>query len=57
MEKLLTTKQVCEILGISKNTLGKLIKTGRLKAHMVGRAWKFKPSDIEKFLERVRVGD
>ncbi|HUO34071.1 MAG TPA: helix-turn-helix domain-containing protein [Candidatus Acidoferrum sp.] len=57
MEKLLTSEQASEILGVSRPTLYKLVNTGRLKAYLVAKAWKFKPSDIEKFLESVRVGE
>jgi excisionase family DNA binding protein len=57
LEKLLTTKQVCKALGIYRVTLYKLVKTGRLKAHSIGNAWKFKPSEIERLLESVLVGN
>jgi excisionase family DNA binding protein len=56
VDKMLTSKQVCEALGISRVTLYKYVGEGRLRAYHIGNAWKFKPSDLEKFLTSVQVG-
>jgi excisionase family DNA binding protein len=52
---LLTTDAACEYLGISRPTLYKLIGK-KLRAHLVAGAWKFKPADLETYLESVAVG-
>lgn len=56
MEPLLDTKSVCEVLGISRTTLYRLIERGSLRAHLIAKAWKFRPADIEAYLDRISVG-
>jgi len=51
MAPLLTTKEVCGLLRISRDQLYKLVNTGRLRASLVGRNYKFRESDVEKFLD------
>lgn len=59
MNKLLTTRQVREILGVQLNTVYEYIASGKLKAHKLGgngeskRHWRIKPEDLEDF---VRAG-
>ena len=57
MNKLFTTSQVAEILGIKKlNTIYRWIKDGRLKATKLGgngkskRPWRIKQGDLEAFI-------
>ena len=56
MQKLLTTKQTCEILGVSRTTLYKLVREGRLRGQFYGKRWMFREQDIEKFLSSTAVG-
>jgi len=51
MDKLLTTKEVLEILKISKISLYRKIWAGKIKAYKLGRLWRFKREDIEKCLK------
>jgi excisionase family DNA binding protein len=46
MEKLLSTSQVAEILGISRIAVHKKIKAGKLKATKVGRNYVINSSDL-----------
>ena len=55
MENLIGVKAVCALLGLSRPTLYKLIQTKKLPASYYGKAWKFKPSDIEEFVENRRA--
>lgn len=56
MEKLLTTRQVAEILGITElDTIYRYIKSGLLRATKLGgydkrRHWRIKPQDLEAFV-------
>ncbi len=50
-KKLLTIKEVCEYLNVSKPTIYRLIKEGKLKPIKIGRATRFDKEDIDKFIE------
>ncbi len=51
MEKrLLTVKEVCEYLNVSKPTVYRLIKEGKLKPIKIGKATRFEKEDIDKFI-------
>jgi excisionase family DNA binding protein len=52
--KLLTTKQVQEMLGVSERTIFNFIDRGELKGFKVGRSWRFEESDIEDYINRQR---
>jgi len=56
MQKLPTTKQTCEILGLSRTTLYKLVREGRLRGQFYGKKWMFRERDIEEFLNTTAVG-
>jgi excisionase family DNA binding protein len=57
--KLLTVLEVGQILRISKNSVRKLVRRGRLKAIRFGRAFKIKQQDLEEFISKSenRVSD
>ena len=42
-------KQASEYLGVSSVTLRRWIKTGRISAHKVGRAYTFEVMELKKF--------
>jgi len=50
-DKLLTTEQVAELLQVHPFTVLKYIKDKKLKAFKLGRVWRIRESDVEKFLE------
>lgn len=52
MEKMLTTKEVCNIIGLSERTLNRHARNKSIKAHKIGRTWMFRPCDIEEYLNR-----
>lgn len=52
--KLLTTKQVQEMLGVSERTIFNFMERGDLKGFKVGRSWRFEESDIEDYINRQR---
>jgi putative molybdopterin biosynthesis protein len=48
---LLTVNQVCEILHISKLTLYRWVKRGKLKASKVGQKLLIEQAEVQKLLE------
>jgi excisionase family DNA binding protein len=52
MERMLTARQVCDLLHINRNTLYKYARAGMIAGHFIARQWRFKESDIRLFLDR-----
>lgn len=48
-DQLFTVDETAEFLGISDNTVLKLVNSGKLPGKKFGRAWKFKKSDLLEF--------
>ena len=57
VEKLLSVNDVAELLGLHPQTVRDFAGDGKLPGFKVGRAWRFKPSDIEAYLERQRSAE
>jgi excisionase family DNA binding protein len=55
MERLLTSDEVAEYLRVDVVTIRRLINRGELNAYRIGGEYRFKLSDIEKYLQRQRV--
>lgn len=54
MDKLLTTKDVCQRLNISKTTLGAWVKAGAIPAPIgLGRVRRWSPAAIDAAVERL----
>ena len=51
-EKLLSVDDVCEYLGIGRDTIYKWIAVKSLPAYRLGRLWKFKKEEVDKWIER-----
>ena len=56
-ETFLTTEEVLEYLNVNLRTVYRLIKAGRIPAVRVGRQWRFRKRDIDKWLEGQRHSD
>ncbi len=50
-DMVLTTKEATQYLKISKPTLLKHIRLGKIKAIRVGRGWRFLQSELYRFLK------
>lgn len=50
-DKFFTTEQVANILQVHPFTILKYIKQGKLKGYKLGRVYRIKESEINKFLE------
>lgn len=54
MEKYYTSKEVCDLLHISKITLDRICMAGKIGYSRPGNARMFRQQDIEAYLERGR---
>jgi excisionase family DNA binding protein len=52
---MLSVGQVAERLGVSRQTVARLIESGALAAHRIGGAYKVPEQDLAAYLERTRV--
>ena len=43
-------KEICEYLGVSRDTVFKWIETKNMPAHKIGKNWKFKVSEIDDWV-------
>lgn len=50
----LTVDQIAEELGVAKTTVREWIQEKKLIAYKLGRNWKVKRTDLEKFIESTR---
>ncbi len=50
LQKMLKASEICEILQVSKNTLGKLLRDGVVKSYKIGRLRRFAAEDIMEYL-------
>ena len=48
-------EDVCELLQVSKITIYRWIKSGKITAYKVGRSYLFKISDVHKLIEDSKV--
>src|SRR2546421_12153439 len=55
MERLLTSDEIAEYLRVDVVTIRRLVTRGELTAYRIGGEYRFKLSDIEKYLQRQRV--
>ena len=53
----LTTEEVLEYLNVNLRTVYRLIKAGSIPAIRVGRQWRFRKRDLDKWLDGQRIGD
>ena len=51
------TREIAEHLGVTVETIRKLIKLGDLPCHRVGKLWKFKASEIDKWVISGHAGE
>ena len=44
-------KEICEYLGVSRDTVFKWIEMKNMPAHKMGRQWKFKVDEVDKWVK------
>ena len=54
-EVFLTTEEVLTYLKITPRTIYRLIRNGELPAVRIGRQWRFRRADLDRWLERQRA--
>jgi len=50
-EPWVSTKDIAEHLGVTKDTIHKWIKTGIIPCCRVGKLWKFKKSEVDDWVK------
>lgn len=55
-EKWVSMPDICEHLGMSKDTVKKLIKEQGLPAYKPDKKWRFKISEVDKWMMTKRIG-
>ena len=52
-----STKEMCEYLGVSRDTLLTWINEKKMPASKVGRSWKFKISEVDEWIKSGKAAD
>ncbi len=50
-----TVAQLADLLQLNEMTIYRMVKTGQLPCHLIGRIMRFRHDDIEEFLKQHRV--
>ena len=50
MDRWLSVVEIAQYLGISKETVYRWLDAGRIPAHKIGKQWKFKVSEVDKWV-------
>lgn len=50
-EKLLTPEEVADYLSIAQKTVKDYLRDGKIRGIKIGRAWRVRREDLERFLE------
>jgi excisionase family DNA binding protein len=54
-EQLLSVKDICDYFGTKRDTIYKWINKGGLPAYRLGRVWKFKKEEVDRWLNKTLV--
>ena len=54
-DRLLTVAEVAEALRVSTMTIYRMVKSGQLPATRVGRSYRFRRADVQRYLEKGKV--
>lgn len=49
---LLTVNEVAHLLGVSRDTVYGLIRAGDLRPARVSERWRFRPADVDRYIDR-----
>jgi len=55
MDKWLTLKQTSEYLQIGLSTLYRLVRARKIPGHKIGRQWRFKKEEIDRWISEGRA--
>lgn len=51
-ERWVSMEEICKHIGVSRDTVKKLIRTQGLPAYKLDRKWKFKISEVDEWLHK-----
>ena len=51
IDRWLSVDEICQHLGVSKDTVYKWIEKHSMPAHRMGRLWKFKKAQVDTWIE------
>lgn len=57
LEKMLTLKEVAEYLNVSENTVRRWSKMRQIPAIKIGRQWRYRKTDIDRWVREQAVDD
>jgi excisionase family DNA binding protein len=57
LRRLLTVPELCDTLRITRTTAYRLVNSGQLRAVIVGARIRFRPEDVDTYLERETAAD
>jgi len=52
MDKWLTLEQIAKYLQMSTSSIYKMAQAGKIPAYKVGRQWRFKKEEIDRWIEK-----
>ncbi|MCL0034826.1 helix-turn-helix domain-containing protein [Dehalococcoidia bacterium] len=55
MDKWLTLEQIAEYLQMSTSSIYKMAQKGKIPAYKVGRQWRFKKEEIDRWIEKGKL--
>jgi excisionase family DNA binding protein len=55
MDKWLTLEQIAEYLQMSTSSIYKMAQKGKIPAYKVGRQWRFRKEEIDKWIEKGKL--
>ncbi len=53
--KIYTPEQAAEVLAVNRETVYKLLRSGKLKASRIGKLWRISEADLEQFMNETRT--
>ena len=54
-EKLMTVQEVADYLHLNKYTIYRMVKKRTIPAYKVAKQWRFKKSEIDKWIEKGKI--
>lgn len=56
-DRWLSIKEISEYLGVTRETIYTWIEDREMPGHRMGKLWKFKKSDVDKWVKSGKVAD
>jgi excisionase family DNA binding protein len=56
LEPWLSVAEIANHLGVSKETIYRWLERKQIPAHRIGKLWKFKPTEVDKWIKKGGAG-